>query len=203
MRGTNAARIDVAESLEAEWVRVHRELSRLARERARLDVDEGRWLLAGLRAVAHVHLGFASFNEYVERLFGYSPRWTQEKLRVAMALEELPWMAGALERGELSWSAVRELTRVAVPETERDWLAFASGKSVRQLEQVVAGARPGDGPSSPRDRSVSRRVLRFEVSVETFALFRENLTFAAYWRSCANDPIGARCMRNPCCARHY
>jgi hypothetical protein len=68
----------------------HRELSRLAQQRATLDAEEGRWLLAAPRSAAHVHLGFGSFSEYVERMFGYSPRWTQEKLRGAEALEELP-----------------------------------------------------------------------------------------------------------------
>jgi len=47
-------------------------------------------LLAALRSAAHAHLGYGSFSEYVERLFGYKPPSTQEKLRVAEALEELP-----------------------------------------------------------------------------------------------------------------
>jgi hypothetical protein len=128
-----------------------------------------------LRAAAHVHLGFASFSEYVERCFGYKPRSTQEKLRVAEALEELPALARALEQGRLHWSAVRELTRVAAPETEREWLEVADGKSVRQLEELVAGKSPGDTPSSPSQPSERRHVLRFEVAPETFALFREAL----------------------------
>ena len=56
-------------------------------------------MLAALRSAAHVHLGFGSFSEYIERCFGYQPRSTQEKLRVAEALEELPSLAGALAEG--------------------------------------------------------------------------------------------------------
>ena len=41
-------------------------------------------------------------------------------------------------------SAARELTRVAVAETESDWLQVASGKTVHQLEALVAGKSPGD-----------------------------------------------------------
>ncbi len=59
---------------ERDWVRAHEALSRLARERAAADAEEGRWLLAALRSAAHVHLGFGSFNEYIERMFGYKPR---------------------------------------------------------------------------------------------------------------------------------
>src|SRR3954466_12147630 len=93
---------------QSEWVVAHAALSRLAQERAAADAQEGRWLLAALRSAVHVHLGFGSFGEYVERLFGYKPRTTQEKLRVAEALEGLPVLERALTEGELSWSAVRE-----------------------------------------------------------------------------------------------
>src|SRR4051812_19340997 len=85
------------------WERAHDALSRLARQRAALDAEEGRCLLAALRAAAHVHLGFGTFGEYVERLFGYSPRSTHEKLRVGEALEALPVFSRALEEGALSW----------------------------------------------------------------------------------------------------
>src|SRR5207244_11668610 len=81
---------------QSEWVRAHEALSRLARGRAAADAEEGRWLLAALRSAAHVHLSFGSFGEYVERLFGYRPRSTQEKLRVVEAREELPAVADAL-----------------------------------------------------------------------------------------------------------
>jgi len=48
-----------------------------------------------------------------------------ELLRMARALEDLPLIDGAFARGEISWSAVRELTRVAVGETEAEWLELA------------------------------------------------------------------------------
>jgi hypothetical protein len=167
---TNGTRV---EETDCDWVRAHAALSRLARERAAADAEEGRWLLCALRSAAHVHLGFGSFVEYIERLFGYKPRSTQEKLRVAEALEELPLLGRALDTGSLGWSAVRELTRVAVADTEREWLELAQGKTVRQLEELVAGKEPGDDPSAPNRADLRRRVLRFEVAPETFALVRE------------------------------
>ena len=84
------------------WQVAHETLSRLARERAAADAEEGRWLLAAQRAAVHVHLGFGSFSEYIGRLFGYQPRSLQEKLRVAEALEGLPALALALSSGELN-----------------------------------------------------------------------------------------------------
>src|SRR5262252_2728690 len=70
----------------ADWRRAHEELSRIAQAHARLDGEEARWLVVALRSGAHLALGFAMFAEYVERLFGYKPRWTSERLRVAEAL---------------------------------------------------------------------------------------------------------------------
>src|SRR5258707_4106278 len=79
-----------------DWRRAHEELQRLASTRARLDVDEGTWLLQALRAGTHIALGYATFGEYIERLFGYKPRWTDERLRVAVALEALPVLRASL-----------------------------------------------------------------------------------------------------------
>src|SRR5581483_3415411 len=103
MAGTNIGASDATRENgeKSDWVQAHEALSRLARERAAADAEEGRWLLAALRSAAHVHLGYGSFGEYVERLFGYKPRSTQEKLRVAEALEQLPAVAQMLETGVL------------------------------------------------------------------------------------------------------
>jgi hypothetical protein len=156
-----------------DWVRAHEALSRLARERAALDLEEGRWLLCAWRSAAHLHLGYGSFAQYIERLFGYKPRTTQEKLRVAEALETLPRLTQALELGAVSWCAARELTRVAVPETEAAWLEVARGKTLRELETLVASKAPGDAPDAPAVEGPRSRTLRFEVAADTFATFRE------------------------------
>src|SRR5258707_3085173 len=87
------------ETPKLDWQRAHDELSRLARCRARLDWEEGRSLLDALRSGAHLHLGFGSFGEYIERLFGYTRRSTEERLRVAEALERLPRLEQALREG--------------------------------------------------------------------------------------------------------
>ena len=174
-KAMGASRAATVASEHITWRVAHEALSRLARERAAADAEEGRWLLAAQRSAAHVHLGFSCFSEYIERLFGYKPHSLQEKLRVAESLEELPALAQALSNGELSWAAVRELTRVVVRETEHDWLQLARGKTLRQLEQLLAGRYRGDGPGSPPDLAAQRHVLRFEVEAETFALFRDAL----------------------------
>lgn len=130
-------------------------------------------MLRALRANVHRHLGFGSFAEYVDRLFGYGRRAVDDKLRMAMALEELPRLSQALRQGEVNASAARELSRVATRETEREWLEAARGRTVHQIERMVSGRSRGDRPADPADPATQRHVLRFEVSAETLAHVRE------------------------------
>jgi hypothetical protein len=104
-----------------------------------------RWLLAAQRSAAHLHLASLASANTSNACSDYKPRTTLEKRRVAEALQGLP----ALERALSSGSAVRELTRVALQETEHEWLEFAHGKMLPQLEQVLAGKRLGDSPGPP------------------------------------------------------
>src|SRR5688500_3253296 len=100
---------DTAAHEVADWQLAHQELRRLARARAGLDFEEGRWLLLAWRGGVRARLGYGSFREYVERLFGYGARLVQDKLRVAEALEGLPVLAEALRSGRACWSVLREL----------------------------------------------------------------------------------------------
>src|SRR5688572_28227722 len=157
----------------SQWVAAHEELTLLARRRAELDGLEGPARLRALRASVHRHLGLGSFAEYVERLFGYSRRTFDDKLRTAEALEEMPALARSLHEGTLSWSAVRELARVATAETELEWLEAARGRSVHEVERLVSGRRRGARPADEPENDQERHTLRFDVSAETFATFRE------------------------------
>jgi hypothetical protein len=156
-----------------DWKRAHAELVRIGKQRGELDREEGRWLLIALRAGAHRRMGFGTFTEYVERVLGHGPRTTEEKVRVAEALERMPQIGLALEEGLLHWSAVRELTRVADQHTEAEWICAARGKTVREIERLVSGRRPGDRPSDPAKPEARRHVLRLDLSAESYAIFRE------------------------------
>jgi 5-methylcytosine-specific restriction endonuclease McrA len=170
-----AARARVANDVDVEqnWVRVHEALSALARERANLEGREGVWLLRAQQSGVHRHLGFGSFVEYVDHLFGYSARTLDDKLRTVRSLQALPQLAKALSEGQLNWSAVKELARVATAETETEWLCAAKGKRARMIEKLVSGRVRGDRPSDAVRLEAQRHVLRFEVSPETLATFRE------------------------------
>ena len=156
-----------------DWRRAHERCQAVARRAAALDREIGRALLDAERACVCVYLGYGGIVEYGDRLFGFTPKVTQERLRVAGALESLPLVDQALEAGRLCYSAVRELTRVAVADTEAEWLEAAAGKAVREIEELVSGHAPGDRPGDRRRPEARRHVLRFEVPADVFALFRQ------------------------------
>ena len=153
--------------------KIHRRLGHLARRRAALDLEIGRALVIAKRLEVHRRFGAASFEEYVHGLFGFDAHTVAERLRVAERLEDLPVTREALATGALSFSAVRELTRIAVPQTERAWVKAASGRTIREIEEDVAGARPGDQPDDARRPVVRKRRIRLEFEPEQFGLFRD------------------------------
>ena len=159
--------------VQPHWRSVDRALRTIALRRAALDADEARWLREAEALQIWRPLGMVSALDYMERVLGYRPRSAQERLRVARALGTLPELTTALARGELPFSAVRELTRVATPATEAEWRQAATGKNLRQIEDLVAEHRPGDRPTDPPDPDARVRVVRFELSAETFARLRQ------------------------------
>jgi hypothetical protein len=161
---------------EPRWRVVDRALRDIAVRRAALDADEAQWLREAEALQIWRELGMVSALDYLERVLGYAPRTAQDRLRVARALGALPELTAALAGGNLSHSAVRELTRVATPATEAAWIAAATGKNLRQIEELVADHRPGDGPDDPPDPEARVHVVRFELAAETFALLRQART---------------------------
>src|SRR5580698_3432515 len=156
-----------------DWQQIDRALRALAKRRGALDAEEAQLLARALRGEIWRQLGRASLHEYLEDALGYSPRQASERVRVATALEDLPEVADALASGELHFSAVRELTRVATRATEQAWLDEARGKNLRQIEQAVAGRKRGDRPSDPADPELVAQTIRFDVRPATLALLRQ------------------------------
>ena len=65
----------------------------------------------------------------------------REKVRVAHALAGLPKIAASMARGELSYSKVRAVSRVACPATEETLLMIALHGTAHHVERLVRGYR--------------------------------------------------------------
>jgi hypothetical protein len=88
--------------------------------------------------------GFRSCAHWLSWRVGYAPGAAREHVRVARALGALPLLSQALARGELSYAKVRELTRVATPETEARLLAVGRTGTADHVERIVRGWRRMD-----------------------------------------------------------
>ena len=165
--------VDMESAREPGWCEIDRALRRIARSERRLEVEKGRWLLAARDAQVHRQFGFATLAEYVEHVFGYGPRDTRDRLRVAEALLELPETTAALGAGQIPYTAVRVLTAVLEPANESAWLHRVKGRTVREIEAMVSGHSPGDLPDDPADPELRTFVLRFKLSPQDYALFRD------------------------------
>lgn len=82
----------------------------------------------------------------------------REHVRVARALASLPVLGRALEAGELSYTKVRALTRIAIPEDQEAFLRLARSLTAAQLEVFVRARRRGIAVTDPayarRNRSL-------------------------------------------------
>ncbi len=158
---------------QIDWREVDGQLMRIAKQRGALDAEEAKWLREAVRGEIWRELGHATLLEYLEDRLGYGPKAASDRVRVALALEELPELDDALATGELPFTAVRELVRVATPSTQKAWRDHARGKNVRAVEQAVSGRERGDLPTAPPRQELVMHTLRLEVRPETFARFRE------------------------------
>src|SRR5688572_19220757 len=97
--------------------------------------------------------GFSSCAAWLTWRVGLAPGAAREHVRVARALGTLPRLGQALARGELSYSKVRELTRVATPETEARLLAVGRAGTAAHVERIVRGWRRVDRKAEAREAS--------------------------------------------------
>ena len=95
--------------------------------------------------------GFTSCAAWLTWRVGLDPGAARERVRVARALGTLPRLAQALARGELSYSKVRALTRVATPETEERLLGVGRSGTAAHVERIVRGWRRVDRNAEARE----------------------------------------------------
>jgi hypothetical protein len=139
---------DLGDEIAMLAAHIHAGTHRLLALLARFDRLRG-WEPAGHQSCAH----WLSFRT------GLDLGTAREHVRVARALEELPKTGSAMARGELSFSQVRALTRVAEAETEADLLDLATGCTTAQLERMVRAWKKGsraDEAEWERERHRSR-----------------------------------------------
>ncbi len=105
--------------------------------------------------------GFANCAEWLHWRCDLGLSAAREKVRVAHALKTLPAICLSFSRGELSYSKVRALTRVARCDNEDSLMAFALKTTAARVEERCRELRCGTADSvAEANRSHANRSLR-------------------------------------------
>ncbi len=101
--------------------------------------------------------GATSYPQWLSWRANLAPGTAREYVRVAHALASLPKTSAALRRGQVSYSKVRALTRVATPATEDRLLHLARQATAADLERIVRAWRLCDRQHEGQEDRARRR----------------------------------------------
>lgn len=179
-----ARRQEGLQGAPTEWI--ERQIGELA---AHIAAAMCRWLelVAEFdRRSGHEAWGFHSCGAWVAWRCSIDPRSAREHVRVGRALAGLPAVRERFRRGELSYSKVRAITRIATAEIEAELVEMARFATAAQLEGLVRGYRRAvsleSAEAAHRDRFLSYEwdddgslCVRARLAPEDGALFLKAL----------------------------
>ena len=121
----------------------------------------------------HETFGTPSAEDWaVANLDMKNERTAREYRQVVRELENLPEIHEAFKKAQIRWARVRLIIRVAIPETDGEWLEFALMNNCRQIAREVKGRKKG---SKPRKGKLGTPQpighLQYEVSMVVKTLF--------------------------------
>jgi hypothetical protein len=122
--------------------------------------------------------GFRSCAHWLNWRAGFELPAAREKVRVARALASLPLISASMERGEVSFSKVRAMTRVATKANEAELLDFARAGSAAHVERLVRAWRRVDRNEemAQEERRHASRALTAFVDEDGMVVVRGRLS---------------------------
>ncbi len=158
---------DLAREIVSVSRRIEADTQRLLALIADFDARRG-WELSGHRGCA----------EWLAASTGTDLGAARERVRTARALAGLPALREAMGRGDLSFSKLRALTRIATPENEDDLLGVALDASAAELERMIRGWRQGTDEEEidREERRHQSRTLAMFPDPEGMIEIRDRLT---------------------------
>ena len=100
-------------------------------------------------------IGFKSLAHWLSWSCAMTPGVAREHVRVARALRRMPTIAGLFREGRLSYSKVREVTRVVGVVDEARLAGLAVTATAAQLAKMISGFRGADGMRVPQQHKRS------------------------------------------------
>ena len=125
----------------------------------------GRCLLALHRSQNYLQFGCSSAIHYATSTLGMRADSARQLRRLAFCLESLPLLTQHAQNGTLSWAKLREVARVATPDSEAFWIEACQNHTYQEVERLVAHTHAQD----PKNRS-HHSELRIQASADAMAL---------------------------------
>jgi hypothetical protein len=125
------------------------------------------------RERAYERHGLVNTAQWLNWQCGIGAVAAREKVRVARALEELPQISAAFASGEISYSKVRAMTRVATPANEPVLVGIARDGTASHVEKLVRKYRwtqRRDAAKRAETQDLSREVHYFYDEDDTLVL---------------------------------
>ncbi|MGE0193494.1 MAG: AAA family ATPase [Planctomycetota bacterium] len=123
------------------------------------------YLLEMQRSRAYQAFGCASTFHYALEKLHLEDRRVRELLAAALALETLPDIDAALCKGELTWTQVLHLVKVATPTCEAEWPELARTSTYAALRMKAKTTRKGHPPRKDGDQK-GLPEIRFPLAVD-------------------------------------
>jgi 5-methylcytosine-specific restriction endonuclease McrA len=132
-----------------------------------------------MRRELYKELGFSSMLNYAREALKLSRTTAFYYISITKSLDTLPETKKAVEKGEIEWTKVREVTKVATPETEDQWLKIARGSTQKELaaktslarKQAINNSQPELISSAPLPEAEPKIGTSLSFSVEQMERF--------------------------------
>ena len=104
------------------------------------------WIMEMDERKLYKDFGCSNVFQYAARYLSLGEHTIAEMVRTGKTLAQLPLLSEAFEKGQISSSHIREISRVATKDTEEYWRDATRGKTVREVEKLVAFTPKGGLP---------------------------------------------------------
>src|SRR5262245_1443826 len=105
-----------------------------------------------------------SVSVWVKKHLPVEVKRADKLILLARRLETLPRIRAAFDSGEVPWTKIREIARIARADTEQVWLAAARRMTCRELEAEVSGKKRGDRPGGGLKARRTKEEVRLRLA---------------------------------------
>jgi 5-methylcytosine-specific restriction endonuclease McrA len=119
----------------------------------------------------YMDLGYSSMLNYATDALEFCQTKAYYYISMSRSLEVLPETRKAIAEGEIEWTKVKEVTRVATPKTEVQWLEVARNSTHKELAVKTSRARKQAVNKSQPELIASEPLPEAEPKISTSLSF--------------------------------